>query len=174
MLHLVICASCVTFCNCRNARRNWQRIQDHFFFATFHPLKDYSLEASLKNTIVCHHICIVYKYIFNFLICCNVEEAVINYYSVKSLKKIISLNCYGFCIKNTVQFSNFVLKTQVSQEKISMMNMPICAGVDHVFYLCLEKLLLLTIDLNHTVVRIFDASVLRKNTRKQQAAELNC
>ncbi|NXI58537.1 TARB1 methyltransferase, partial [Chloroceryle aenea] len=29
-----------------NARRNWQRIQDHFFFATFHPLEDYSLEAS--------------------------------------------------------------------------------------------------------------------------------
>uniref|UniRef100_A0A8B9BEN2 tRNA (guanosine(18)-2'-O)-methyltransferase TARBP1 n=1 Tax=Anser brachyrhynchus TaxID=132585 RepID=A0A8B9BEN2_9AVES len=28
-----------------NARRNWQRIQDHFFFATFHPLEDYSLEA---------------------------------------------------------------------------------------------------------------------------------
>ncbi|KAM9564222.1 putative methyltransferase TARBP1 [Guaruba guarouba] len=28
-----------------NARRNWQRIQDHFFFATFHPLKDYSLET---------------------------------------------------------------------------------------------------------------------------------
>ncbi|NXK60089.1 TARB1 methyltransferase, partial [Sylvietta virens] len=29
-----------------NARRNWQRIQDHFFFATFHPVDDYSLEAS--------------------------------------------------------------------------------------------------------------------------------
>ncbi|NWX37370.1 TARB1 methyltransferase, partial [Notiomystis cincta] len=29
-----------------NARRNWQRIQDHFFFATFHPVEDYSLEAS--------------------------------------------------------------------------------------------------------------------------------
>ncbi|NWR08274.1 TARB1 methyltransferase, partial [Paradoxornis webbianus] len=28
-----------------NARRNWQRIQDHFFFATFHPVEDYSLEA---------------------------------------------------------------------------------------------------------------------------------
>ncbi|XP_064365312.1 probable methyltransferase TARBP1 isoform X1 [Dromaius novaehollandiae] len=28
-----------------NARRNWQRIQDHFFFATFHPLRDYSLET---------------------------------------------------------------------------------------------------------------------------------
>uniref|UniRef100_A0A8C3FDV0 TAR (HIV-1) RNA binding protein 1 n=1 Tax=Chrysemys picta bellii TaxID=8478 RepID=A0A8C3FDV0_CHRPI len=28
-----------------NARKNWQRIQDHFFFATFHPLKDYSLET---------------------------------------------------------------------------------------------------------------------------------
>ncbi|XP_010226600.1 PREDICTED: probable methyltransferase TARBP1, partial [Tinamus guttatus] len=28
-----------------NARRNWQRIQDHFFFATFHPLGDYSLET---------------------------------------------------------------------------------------------------------------------------------
>uniref|UniRef100_U3IJA5 tRNA (guanosine(18)-2'-O)-methyltransferase TARBP1 n=1 Tax=Anas platyrhynchos platyrhynchos TaxID=8840 RepID=U3IJA5_ANAPP len=28
-----------------NARRNWQRIQDHFFFATFHPLEDYSLET---------------------------------------------------------------------------------------------------------------------------------
>ncbi|XP_067391938.1 probable methyltransferase TARBP1 isoform X2 [Emydura macquarii macquarii] len=28
-----------------NAKKNWQRIQDHFFFATFHPLKDYSLET---------------------------------------------------------------------------------------------------------------------------------
>ncbi|XP_051470179.1 probable methyltransferase TARBP1 isoform X2 [Apus apus] len=28
-----------------NAKRNWQRIQDHFFFATFHPLEDYSLET---------------------------------------------------------------------------------------------------------------------------------
>ncbi|XP_062938788.1 probable methyltransferase TARBP1 isoform X2 [Cynocephalus volans] len=28
-----------------NARRNWQRIQEHFFFATFHPLKDYCLET---------------------------------------------------------------------------------------------------------------------------------
>uniref|UniRef100_A0A803YLY5 tRNA (guanosine(18)-2'-O)-methyltransferase TARBP1 n=1 Tax=Meleagris gallopavo TaxID=9103 RepID=A0A803YLY5_MELGA len=28
-----------------NAGRNWQRIQDHFFFATFHPLEDYSLET---------------------------------------------------------------------------------------------------------------------------------
>uniref|UniRef100_A0A8U8BW63 tRNA (guanosine(18)-2'-O)-methyltransferase TARBP1 n=1 Tax=Geospiza parvula TaxID=87175 RepID=A0A8U8BW63_GEOPR len=28
-----------------NARRNWQRIQDHFFFATFHPVEDYSLET---------------------------------------------------------------------------------------------------------------------------------
>ncbi|NWW94794.1 TARB1 methyltransferase, partial [Rhynochetos jubatus] len=28
-----------------NARKNWQRIQDHFFFATFHPLEDYSLET---------------------------------------------------------------------------------------------------------------------------------
>ncbi|NXI18140.1 TARB1 methyltransferase, partial [Irena cyanogastra] len=28
-----------------NAGRNWQRIQDHFFFATFHPVEDYSLEA---------------------------------------------------------------------------------------------------------------------------------
>nr|XP_019602541.1 PREDICTED: probable methyltransferase TARBP1 isoform X2 [Rhinolophus sinicus] len=28
-----------------NAKKNWQRIQDHFFFATFHPLKDYCLET---------------------------------------------------------------------------------------------------------------------------------
>ncbi|XP_053918398.1 probable methyltransferase TARBP1 [Cuculus canorus] len=28
-----------------NAGRNWQRIQDHFFFATFHPIEDYSLET---------------------------------------------------------------------------------------------------------------------------------
>ncbi|XP_053768390.1 probable methyltransferase TARBP1 isoform X2 [Desmodus rotundus] len=28
-----------------NAKRNWQRIQDHFFFATFHPLEDYCLET---------------------------------------------------------------------------------------------------------------------------------
>uniref|UniRef100_A0A669NWF4 tRNA (guanosine(18)-2'-O)-methyltransferase TARBP1 n=1 Tax=Phasianus colchicus TaxID=9054 RepID=A0A669NWF4_PHACC len=28
-----------------NARRNWQRIQDHFFFAAFHPLEDYNLET---------------------------------------------------------------------------------------------------------------------------------
>lgn len=30
----------------RNAKKNWQRIQDHFFFATFHPLRDYCLEVS--------------------------------------------------------------------------------------------------------------------------------
>ncbi|KAF6073710.1 TAR (HIV-1) RNA binding protein 1 [Phyllostomus discolor] len=28
-----------------NAKRNWQRIQDHFFFAAFHPLEDYCLET---------------------------------------------------------------------------------------------------------------------------------
>nr|XP_015218568.1 PREDICTED: probable methyltransferase TARBP1 [Lepisosteus oculatus] len=28
-----------------NAVKNWQRIQDHFFFGTFHPLKDYSIET---------------------------------------------------------------------------------------------------------------------------------
>ncbi|XP_063134936.1 probable methyltransferase TARBP1 isoform X2 [Rattus norvegicus] len=33
-----------------NARKNWQRIQDHFFFSTFHPLKDYSLEC-----LACKH-----------------------------------------------------------------------------------------------------------------------
>ncbi|KAK6489347.1 putative methyltransferase TARBP1 [Huso huso] len=28
-----------------NAMKNWQRIQEHFFFGTFHPLKDYSIES---------------------------------------------------------------------------------------------------------------------------------
>ncbi|XP_037677137.1 probable methyltransferase TARBP1 isoform X3 [Choloepus didactylus] len=28
-----------------NAKKNWQRIQEHFFFAAFHPLKDYCLET---------------------------------------------------------------------------------------------------------------------------------
>ncbi|XP_045293285.1 probable methyltransferase TARBP1 isoform X4 [Leopardus geoffroyi] len=28
-----------------NAKKNWQRIQEHFFFETFHPLKDYCLET---------------------------------------------------------------------------------------------------------------------------------
>nr|XP_008122376.1 PREDICTED: probable methyltransferase TARBP1 [Anolis carolinensis] len=28
-----------------NAKRNWQRIQKHFFFDNFHPLKDYCLET---------------------------------------------------------------------------------------------------------------------------------
>ncbi|XP_053155411.1 probable methyltransferase TARBP1 isoform X2 [Hemicordylus capensis] len=28
-----------------NAKKNWQRIQKHFFFENFHPLKDYCLEA---------------------------------------------------------------------------------------------------------------------------------
>ncbi|XP_058525343.1 probable methyltransferase TARBP1 isoform X1 [Ochotona princeps] len=28
-----------------NAKKNWQRIQEHFFFSTFHPLKDYCLET---------------------------------------------------------------------------------------------------------------------------------
>ncbi|XP_021504002.1 probable methyltransferase TARBP1 isoform X2 [Meriones unguiculatus] len=36
-----------------NARKNWQRIQDHFFFSGFHPLKDYCLE------------CLAWKGIFN-------------------------------------------------------------------------------------------------------------
>ncbi|NWH72728.1 TARB1 methyltransferase, partial [Piaya cayana] len=35
-----------------NAGRNWQRIQDHFFFATFCPLEDYNLEASLKLLLI--------------------------------------------------------------------------------------------------------------------------
>ncbi|XP_048193359.1 LOW QUALITY PROTEIN: probable methyltransferase TARBP1 [Perognathus longimembris pacificus] len=28
-----------------NASRNWQRVQEHFFFARFHPLEDYCLES---------------------------------------------------------------------------------------------------------------------------------
>ncbi|XP_051024530.1 probable methyltransferase TARBP1 [Acomys russatus] len=28
-----------------NARKNWQRIQDHFFFSAFHPLRDFCLET---------------------------------------------------------------------------------------------------------------------------------
>ncbi|XP_069463465.1 probable methyltransferase TARBP1 isoform X2 [Ambystoma mexicanum] len=28
-----------------NAKKNWQRIQEHFFFSTFHPLEDYSIET---------------------------------------------------------------------------------------------------------------------------------
>ncbi|CAH2251205.1 probable methyltransferase TARBP1 [Pelobates cultripes] len=28
-----------------NARKNWLRIQEHFFFSTFHPIKDYSIET---------------------------------------------------------------------------------------------------------------------------------
>ncbi|KAG8444525.1 hypothetical protein GDO86_009620 [Hymenochirus boettgeri] len=28
-----------------NAKKNWLRIQDHFFFSTFHPLHDYSIET---------------------------------------------------------------------------------------------------------------------------------
>ncbi|XP_041418736.1 probable methyltransferase TARBP1 isoform X2 [Xenopus laevis] len=28
-----------------NARKNWLRIQNHFFFSTFHPLEDYSIET---------------------------------------------------------------------------------------------------------------------------------
>uniref|UniRef100_G1L9G6 tRNA (guanosine(18)-2'-O)-methyltransferase TARBP1 n=1 Tax=Ailuropoda melanoleuca TaxID=9646 RepID=G1L9G6_AILME len=28
-----------------NAKKNWQRIQEHFFFATFHPVQDYCLET---------------------------------------------------------------------------------------------------------------------------------
>ncbi|XP_030053983.1 tRNA (guanosine(18)-2'-O)-methyltransferase TARBP1 [Microcaecilia unicolor] len=31
--------------NTGNAKKNWQRIQDHFFFSTFHPLEDFSLET---------------------------------------------------------------------------------------------------------------------------------
>lgn len=47
----------------RNAKRNWQRIQEHFFFATFHPLKDYSLEASTKY-------CALFGNDFLLLCCC--------------------------------------------------------------------------------------------------------
>ncbi|XP_026359932.2 probable methyltransferase TARBP1 isoform X1 [Ursus arctos] len=28
-----------------NAKKNWKRIQEHFFFATFHPVQDYCLET---------------------------------------------------------------------------------------------------------------------------------
>ncbi|KAL2083029.1 hypothetical protein ACEWY4_020802 [Coilia grayii] len=31
--------------NTGNAMRNWSRIQEHFFFGVFHPLKDYSVET---------------------------------------------------------------------------------------------------------------------------------
>ncbi|XP_063048318.1 probable methyltransferase TARBP1 [Engraulis encrasicolus] len=31
--------------NTGNALRNWSRIQEHFFFSVFHPIKDYSLET---------------------------------------------------------------------------------------------------------------------------------
>ncbi|XP_029449737.1 probable methyltransferase TARBP1 [Rhinatrema bivittatum] len=31
--------------NAGNAKKNWQRIQEHFFFSIFHPLEDYSLET---------------------------------------------------------------------------------------------------------------------------------
>uniref|UniRef100_A0A4W5JR06 Si:dkey-85a20.4 n=1 Tax=Hucho hucho TaxID=62062 RepID=A0A4W5JR06_9TELE len=29
----------------RNANKNWTRIQDHFFFGAFHPVRDYSVET---------------------------------------------------------------------------------------------------------------------------------
>lgn len=29
-----------------NANKNWMRIQEHFFFGAFHPLRDYSVEVS--------------------------------------------------------------------------------------------------------------------------------
>lgn len=32
-----------------NAKRNWQRIRDHFFFAAFHPLEDYCLEVLTRG-----------------------------------------------------------------------------------------------------------------------------
>ncbi|XP_030628121.1 probable methyltransferase TARBP1 [Chanos chanos] len=31
--------------NTGNAMKNWSRIQEHFFFSTFHPLRDYSVET---------------------------------------------------------------------------------------------------------------------------------
>ncbi|XP_029449736.1 probable methyltransferase TARBP1 [Rhinatrema bivittatum] len=37
--------------NAGNAKKNWQRIQEHFFFSIFHPLEDYSLEAREKSFI---------------------------------------------------------------------------------------------------------------------------
>ncbi|XP_032167718.1 probable methyltransferase TARBP1 isoform X5 [Mustela erminea] len=32
-----------------NAKKNWQRIQEHFFFASFHPVRDYCLETIFYN-----------------------------------------------------------------------------------------------------------------------------
>lgn len=29
----------------RNANKNWMRIQEHFFFGAFHPIRDYSVEV---------------------------------------------------------------------------------------------------------------------------------
>lgn len=29
----------------RNANKNWTRIQEHFFFGAFHPIRDYSAEV---------------------------------------------------------------------------------------------------------------------------------
>lgn len=34
----------------RNANKNWMRIQEHFFFGAFDPLRDYSVE-------VCQYVC---------------------------------------------------------------------------------------------------------------------
>ncbi|KAH0622497.1 hypothetical protein JD844_024859 [Phrynosoma platyrhinos] len=38
----------------RNAKKNWQRIQKHFFFEHFHPLKDYCLEVRLNSSESCN------------------------------------------------------------------------------------------------------------------------
>lgn len=31
----------------RNSNKNWLKIQEHFFFGAFHPVRDYSVEVSL-------------------------------------------------------------------------------------------------------------------------------
>ncbi|EHA97479.1 Putative methyltransferase TARBP1 [Heterocephalus glaber] len=55
-----------------NAKKNWQRIQEHFFFATFHPLEDYCLEVSTPDTYTTHSVPIVL--VLPFPHSCVIEE----------------------------------------------------------------------------------------------------
>lgn len=58
----------------RNAMKNWSRIQDHFFFSVFNPIRDYSVEVSSFSqthslTFFCPE-CIIWS-----VLCCYEPEA---------------------------------------------------------------------------------------------------
>lgn len=50
--------------------KNWSRIQEHFFFSAFHPIRDYSVEVRSNTHIFFYFLCIIW-----FVLYCHKPEA---------------------------------------------------------------------------------------------------